>query len=45
VYYVASNGMVTVNDELERMWKKVIMACFMVLSQNLPGGIEENCDK
>jgi hypothetical protein len=30
------------SDELERMWKKVAVACFKVLSWHLLGEIEEN---
>jgi hypothetical protein len=32
----------TVNNELERMWKKVIVALFEVISQCLSGGTEED---
>jgi hypothetical protein len=31
-----------VNYELERMWKKMAVAYFKILSQHLPGGCEEN---
>jgi hypothetical protein len=31
-----------VNNELERMWKKAVMASFKVLSWYLPGRTEEN---
>jgi hypothetical protein len=34
-----------VNDELERMWKEAIMACFKVLSQHLCGEIDESHKK
>jgi hypothetical protein len=34
-----------VNDELERMWKEVVVACFKVLPQHLPEGTEENHSK
>jgi hypothetical protein len=27
-FFTASNEMIIVNDELERMWKKGVMACF-----------------
>jgi hypothetical protein len=30
-----------VNDNLERIWKKVVIAYFKVVSCNLPGGTEE----
>jgi hypothetical protein len=30
-----------VNDELEMMWKEVVMAYCKVLSWHMPGGIEE----
>jgi hypothetical protein len=29
------------NDELERMWKEVVMACFKALSLYLLGGTKE----
>jgi hypothetical protein len=31
-----------VNDVLERMWKKAVMACFKVLSKCLPGTTKEH---
>jgi hypothetical protein len=31
-----------VNDEMEGIWKKVVMTNFKVLSQYLPGWTEEN---
>jgi hypothetical protein len=31
-----------VNDELERVWKEVVIATFKALSWNLPGETEEN---
>jgi hypothetical protein len=31
-----------VNNALERVWKKAVVALFMVLSQHFPGGTEEN---
>jgi hypothetical protein len=31
-----------VNDELERICKEVVVALFKVVSQNSPGGTEEN---
>jgi hypothetical protein len=33
------------NNELERVWKKVVMASFKVISRHLLGGTEENCVK
>jgi hypothetical protein len=30
-----------VNNELERMWKKVVMPVFEILPHHLPGGTEE----
>lgn len=33
------------NNEFERMWKESVMAYFKVLSQYLPGIIEEICGK
>jgi hypothetical protein len=33
------------NDELERMWKEVVMTQFKVLSQDLPVRIEEIYEK
>jgi hypothetical protein len=35
----------TVNNELERMWKEVVMAQFKVLSCHLPGQTKENYKK
>jgi hypothetical protein len=34
-----------VHDELERIWKEVIVANFMVLCQHSPGRTEENYKK
>jgi hypothetical protein len=31
-----------VNDELERMWKEVVVAQFKVLSRLIPGRTDEN---
>jgi hypothetical protein len=31
-----------VDNEIERMWKEAVVACFKVISQYLPGGTEEN---
>lgn len=39
------NGTITVNDELDRMWKEVVVICFKTLSQLLPAGTEENYEK
>jgi hypothetical protein len=30
------------DDELERMWKEEVVISFKILSQYLPGNIEEN---
>jgi hypothetical protein len=30
------------NDEFERNWKEVFMACIKILSRDLSGGTEEN---
>jgi hypothetical protein len=32
------------NNELERIWKEVVMAWFKVLFKHLPGETEENHD-
>jgi hypothetical protein len=32
----------TVNNELDKMWKEAVMIYFKVLSQHLLGGTEEN---
>jgi hypothetical protein len=34
-----------VNNELERMWKEMIVAQFKVLSYHFPRGIEEDREK
>jgi hypothetical protein len=34
-----------VNNELERMWKEVVMSLFEVLYRYLLGGTEENHEK
>jgi hypothetical protein len=31
-----------VNNEFETIWKEIAMACFNVLSNNLPGGTDKN---
>jgi hypothetical protein len=33
------------NNELERVWKEVVVAKFKILFQHLPGGTEENHEK
>jgi hypothetical protein len=33
------------NNELERIWKEVVMVEFKVLSQHVPGGTEEDHEK
>jgi hypothetical protein len=38
---VASNGRMTV-DELEKVWKEAVMACFKVLFQHLLGGLKKS---
>jgi hypothetical protein len=44
--YILSNERMTVNNELERMWKEAVVAQFKVLSQHLlGGGTEENHKK
>jgi hypothetical protein len=40
--FVASNGRMTMNNELERIRKGVIVACFKILSKNMTGRTEEN---
>jgi hypothetical protein len=37
--------MLILNDELERMWKEVVMTQFKLLSQDLPVRIKENYEK
>jgi hypothetical protein len=39
---IVSNGRMMANNELEKMWKKEVMASFDLLPQHLPGGTEEN---
>jgi hypothetical protein len=39
---IASNGRMTVNDEMGTMGKEAVIANFMALSQHLPGGTEKN---
>jgi hypothetical protein len=36
--YVASSGRITVNGELERMWKEEVVAYFKILAHNMTGG-------
>lgn len=38
----ASNGRMVVNNELERIWKEVFVACFKVLSYDLSGDNDES---
>jgi hypothetical protein len=33
---------ILVKNELERLWKEVIIVQFEIIFRNLPGGIEEN---
>jgi hypothetical protein len=35
----------SVNDELEIVWNKAVMACLQVLSQNLPEGLRNTTQK
>jgi hypothetical protein len=37
--YYSIGGWKIVNDELERMWKEVVMDYFKVLFHNFPGGM------
>jgi hypothetical protein len=39
--YIVSNGKVIADNEVERLWKEVVVAEFEVISHKLPGGIEE----
>jgi hypothetical protein len=39
---MVSNGKIIVHDALGRMWNKVAVDYFKVLSQHLPGTTEEN---
>jgi hypothetical protein len=39
------NDIVVMNNELGRIWQKALVAHFKILSQHLPGGIEENHEK
>jgi hypothetical protein len=36
--YVASNSIMTVNDEVERLGKEAVVADLKVVSQHFPGG-------
>jgi hypothetical protein len=36
---------ISVNDELEDIWKKAVVTHFKVLSQHLPGGTEQDYKK
>jgi hypothetical protein len=42
---VALNKRLMVNNELERLWKEVVVVCCKVLSQNLRGVTEDNHGK
>jgi hypothetical protein len=37
------NARMVVNNELERIWKAVVVAYFKLLSHNFLGGTEEMC--
>jgi hypothetical protein len=37
--------MIIMNNELGRMWKEAAVAYYEALSQNSPGGTEENHEK
>jgi hypothetical protein len=43
--YVTSNIRMIMSDELDTAWKEVAVVYFRVMSQHLPGVIEENHDK
>jgi hypothetical protein len=45
ICYIALNGNETVIDELEKLWKKVVVGCIKVLSQHLSGVTEGNHGK
>jgi hypothetical protein len=38
---VTLNDMMIVDHDLQRLWKKLIVVCFKVLSQHLPGETKE----
>jgi hypothetical protein len=40
--YIALNGRMSMNDELEGMWKAAVMICFKVSSQHLLEGTKDN---
>jgi hypothetical protein len=42
---MASNEWMTVNNELERMWKEEVFSYLKVLYRHLPGGTDENRGK
>jgi hypothetical protein len=42
IYYTASNSGIFLN-EVERMWKEMVMTYFKVLLQNLPGVSQNSC--
>jgi hypothetical protein len=39
---LASNGRMTVKDEMERIWKEVVVEYYKLLSQYLPGVTTEH---
>jgi hypothetical protein len=39
------NSRMTVSDELERMWKELVVAYFKTVYHHLPGVNEENHEK
>jgi hypothetical protein len=42
VDYITPNEVMTVNDELGRMWKEAGVFCLKIVFQNLPELAEEN---
>jgi hypothetical protein len=45
VCFTVPNGRLIVNYKLGGMWKEMVVSCFKVLSQHLPGGTKEYCRK
>jgi hypothetical protein len=43
--YAVLNDWMTVNNELEMMWKEAVVAQFEVLHWQLPGQTQENLEK
>jgi hypothetical protein len=41
-FVYVTNGRITLNDEVERMWNEVAVACFKVAPQSLPGETQES---